>query len=74
MSKAEIIKCNTGAYDRDGFQSVNLDLVLNGQHISVSIQAIDGKLRVLTGPTGTNIAPLTFPNNMSIDNFGYPSD
>lgn len=57
-----------------GFETIDLQIELGGQSIAVSIQAIDGKLRVLTGPQGTALAPLTFPSNQSIGSFGCPED
>lgn len=71
---AKVNKCEVSKYNTKDLESINLQIELNGQVIEVSIQAVDGKLRVLAGSASYLPASLTFPSNMSIDNFEYPSD
>ena len=70
MKKHEI-KLLDAKSSQYGTDSLELTLSLDGVPTQCSIRLYDGKLTVLVEP---NNSSLTYPSNMSIDNFGYPSD
>jgi hypothetical protein len=64
----ELLNASKSLYGNDGLE---LLVSLDGIPTSMSIRVYNGKLTVLVEPTGSS---LTYPSNMVIDNYGYPSD